>query len=90
MDAFLPYVIWAVLILIALALVGIVLFGLRGLMYGKADPLTIAAFILPILIFGGLTLAMGDWIEASVTTLLVMLGLTALGLLLSGVRGLVT
>lgn len=90
MDAFLPYLIWAVLILIVLGLAAIVLFGVRGLTYGKADPFTIGAFLLPGVIFALLGFVMGDWIEAGVVTLLVMLGLTGLALLFSGLRGATT
>lgn len=89
MDAFLPYIIWAVLIIIGLSLLSILIFGIRGLTYGKADPLTIGAFFLPVVIAGVLTLVMDDWIEAAIATMLVMLGLAALALLLSGVRGVV-
>ena len=90
MDAILPYLIWAVLILIVLSLVATLLFGLRALAYGKANTFTIGSFLVPVLTFGVLYLVMGDWIEAGVMTMVVMFVLTALVLLLSGVRGVFT
>ncbi len=87
MDAILPYLIWAVILLVGLSLLTVLLFGLRALAYGKANMFTIGSFLIPVVVFGVLTLTMGDWIEAGIMTLIVMLVLAAAALLFSGVRG---
>lgn len=87
MDAILPFVMWAVIILLALALLSVLLFGLRGLTYGKVNPFTVAAFLVPIALFVILTLIQGDWVKAGIVTTIIMFVLTGLGLLFTGVRG---
>lgn len=87
MDAILPYLLWAVVILIGVSLVAVALFGIRGIAYGKANMFTIASFLLPIVLFGILLLVQGDWIEAGVTTALIMFVVAGFGLLFTGARG---
>jgi hypothetical protein len=83
-----PYAMWAVLIVTMLSLAAIALFGVRSLVQGKLNPLTVGLTMVPVLIFGALGLVMGDWAEAAIVTVLISLGLTAGVLLLSGLKGL--
>ncbi len=89
MDGIVPYAIWAVLIISGLSLVAILLFGLRGLSYGKMDPLTLVLLALPVLLVVILGFTMNSWAEAAIVTFLIELVLTALSLLLSSLRGLI-
>jgi hypothetical protein len=88
MESIVPYVIWASLIITGLSLVAIVLFGIRGLTFGHAEPLTLVLLGIPtvILIISGLV--MDSWAEAAVVTFLILLVLTIVSLLLSSTRSL--
>jgi len=88
MAQIVPYAVWLVIIVTGLGLLAIALFGLRSLIQGKLDPLTIALTAAPLLIVGVLGLVMGDWSHAAILGSLIALALTSLALLLSGVKGL--
>ena len=88
METLVPYAIWAVVILVALGIIAIVIFGLRGLTYGKADPLSIAIVAIPGVVLVLLGFVLGDWAEAGIWTVVIMIGVASLALLLSGTRGL--
>jgi hypothetical protein len=90
MAAILPYVLWTVLLLLALSLGAVLAFGVRALVQGKVQRFTIGSFVVPVVLFGVLTLVFGDWIRAGIVTLLVMLALAALGLVLTGARGMIS
>jgi hypothetical protein len=87
MEVLLPYLVWTVILLVALSLVAVLVFGLRGLVWGKASIFTIGSFLIPVLLFGILGLVVGDWIQAGIITMLVMLVLAGVGLVLTGARG---
>jgi hypothetical protein len=88
MEGLIPIAVWAVIILIGLGLVGIVLFGARNILYGKISPITIGVVVIPAILLVVLGFAFGDWSLAAIWTLLIMFGLAAIALLISGVRGL--
>ena len=88
MEAFVPYAVWAVLILTGLSALTIVVFGLRNLGYGKVNMLTVILSAVPVVILAVLGLTSGDWSYAGVMATLITLAITALSLLLSGARGL--
>lgn len=69
-----------------LALIG---FGIRNLTYGKVEPLTIGAISVPVVILGILFVAMPSPAEAGIMTLLIMFGLSLLGLVYTGVKNLI-
>lgn len=86
MDTIVPYAIWAALILAGLGVLSIVLFSLRGLFYGKVEPITIGLMIIPAAVFIVLGFTMPSWVMAGIWTTLIMAGLAILALFLSGVR----
>lgn len=88
MAAIVPYAIWAVLIVTGLSLVAIGIFGVRSLIQGKVEPLTIVLTMIPMLIVVVLGFVMGDWAHAAVLGFLISLVLTSLALLMSGMRSL--
>lgn len=90
MEAIVPYAIWSALILAGLGLLSMGAFSLRNLTYGKVEPLSVVILIVPGIILVVLGLTMNTWAQAAMTTLLIMFGLTLLGLLASGVRSLFT
>lgn len=90
METIVPYAIWAALILAGGGMLLMGAFSLRNLAYGKVEPLSIAILIVPAIILGILAMTMDTWAQAAMTTLLVMFGLTLLGLLVSGVRSMFT
>lgn len=88
METIVPYAIWAALILAGLGLLAMGVFSLRNLTYGKVEPLSVVILIIPGVILAVLGLVMNTWAQAAMMTLLIMFGLTILGLLLSGLRSL--
>jgi hypothetical protein len=86
MEGLIPIAVYTVIVLVGLAVLTIALFGVRNFTYGKVNPLSIAMVVVPILILVALGVAMDDWGQAGILTLLIMLGLAALSLLLSGLR----
>ncbi len=89
MDAVLPIAVWATIILTGLGILAILLFGLRGLVYGKVDPISVVIIIVPVVLFVVLGFAMG-WALGAMWTVLIMFALAMLALLLTGVRSLFT
>lgn len=88
MDTLVVYATWAAIILIALSLIAMLLFGVRSLVYGKVSPVSMAIILVPGIVFIILGLLIGDWTTAAIWTVIVMFVLATLSLLLSGVRGL--
>lgn len=85
-NLILPIAIWAAIILAGLSLLGMGIFGLRSLFYGKADPVSIVLIGIPIVLLGVLGFTMETWAQAGIFTLVIMFGLALLALLLSGLR----
>lgn len=77
-----------VLGMVALSLLLMLVFGTRGLTYGKMSPLAIVATIAPVLLLIVLGFVVGDWSRAAVYTLVITLLATALAMLLSSLKGL--
>ena len=88
MQAIVPYAIWAAIILAGLGILSMGVFSLRNLTYGKVEPLSVAILVVPAIILAILGFVLNTWAQAAIATLLVMFGLTLLGLLVSGVRSL--
>lgn len=88
MESLVFYLITAVVALIGLGLAGMLLFGLRNIIWGKIKPLSIIMLVFPFVIMAGIGLATdGDWPYAAVVTVFVMIALAALGLVFSGIKG---
>ena len=76
------------MLLVGAGLVCLLIFGIRSLTYGKVKPMSIVMFALPLLVLGALGLILGDWPQAAIISVLIMLGLTSLAMLLSSATGL--
>lgn len=85
-NAILPIAIWAAIALAGLSVLGMGIFGLRSLMYGKVEPLSIVIISIPGILIAVLGASMETWVQAGIYTLVAMFGLALLGLLLTGVR----
>ena len=88
MAGIIPYVVWGALIIGGLSLLCMVLFGIRGIVWGKMNYTTMALLGGPFLLLVVLGFTMDTWAEAAVMTFLILLVLTSLSLLLSSARGL--
>ena len=82
------YAIWASMIVMGLALVGLLLFGIRSLVHGKISGITAAVILIPVILVAILGLILGDWTSAGIWTMVIMMVLAAASLLISGARGL--
>lgn len=85
-NAILPIAIWAAILLAGLSILGMGIFGLRSLFYGKVDPLSISIIAIPGVIIVILGFTMETWVQAGIFTLVIMFGLSILALLLTGLR----
>jgi len=85
-NAILPIAIWAAIALAGLSVLGMGIFGLRSLVYGKVQPLSIAIISIPGILIVVLGASMETWVQAGIYTLVVMFGLAVLALLLTGIR----
>lgn len=90
MNSIVPYAIWAAVIIMSLGLLGMLLFGVRSILHGKIDLVTGAIILIPVIALAVLGFVLGDWAIAGIWTVVLMFALAAIGLLLSGVRGLFT
>ena len=85
-NAILPIAIWAAIVLAGLSLLGMGIFGLRSLVYGKVDPLSIVVIAIPAILLVILGFTVQTWVQAGIYTLVIMFGLALLGLLFTGMR----
>jgi hypothetical protein len=81
--------IWAAIILAGVSLLGVALFGLRNLTYGKSEPLTIASISAPAVILLVLGFTMETWVQAGIMTTIILFGLALLGLVYTGITNLI-
>ncbi len=76
------------LALLGLAILLLLAFGIRNLLYGKVRLVAMGTIVIPVLIFGLLRLLNYPNDYAAILTALIMFGLGMLALLLTGIRGL--
>ena len=87
---FVVIAIYIVLALIGLGLLSMLLFGVRSFAYGKVNKLTLVVVCIPVVVLLALGFTMGDWSQAGVLTIIIMLGLAVFSLLVTGLKGLFT
>lgn len=87
MESLLPILIWLVVGIIVAGLGIILIVGLRNVLWGKIEMISLISVIAVIAIAVVLSLVLGP-AEGLITSAIVMLLITALALVLSGVRGL--
>lgn len=85
-NAILPIAIWSAIALAGLSVLGMGIFGLRSLVYGKVNPLSIVIIAIPGVLIAVFAFTMETWVQAGVYTFVVMFGLATLALLLTGLR----
>lgn len=85
-NVILPIAIWAAIGLAALSILVMGISGVRSVLFGKVEPLTIAVVALPGLFVLILGTALETWVQAGIYTLVVMFGLLLLALLATGLR----
>jgi len=86
MNVILPVAIYAALALIGLGLLGMGVSGLRSLVYGKVQTLSILIVGIPAVVILVLRGTMETWAQAGIFTLVVMFALALLALLFAGLR----
>jgi len=78
---------WIGIGLLALAILAIIVSGVRGLINGNVDAKKIGSMILPIVIWVIILLITGNWVTAGIGTLLIMIALMIIAIVATGVRG---
>ncbi len=79
---------YIVMALMGLGLLSMLLFGVRSLVWGKVNILTLAILCVPIVVLVVLGFVVGDWARAGIFTIVIMLVLAVFSLLVTGVKGL--
>lgn len=87
MESLVPIAAWLVTALVGLGVLVILVFGIRSVLYGKVDKMSIVFITLPMLLLVILGFALGDWTMAAMYTLLVMIALAIVTMLVTSVRG---
>ncbi len=80
--------IYIVLGLIGLGLLGMLLFGVRSLVFGKVNPLTMAFVCVPFAVLVVLGFVLPSWAEAGIVTVAITLAASLVALFASGIKGL--
>lgn len=87
MESLVPIAVWAVVALVGLGIISILLFGIRSLLNGKIDKMSIMFISLPIILMVALGFGLGDWAMAGIYTLLIMIGLAILAMFWTSIQG---
>lgn len=91
MEGIVPILIWLVLAMIALGLVVMLIFGLKGLFEGKHRPWSIGAMLLPLVVFGiSYALSAGSDTPAAaavVLTAVILIGVGVVAVVVTGLKG---
>ena len=82
--------VYIVITLMGLGLLAMVLFGVRSVMFGKVNLVSMAIFAVPVLLLLILRLMVDTWAQAGIWTILLTLGAALIALLVTGVKGLLT
>ncbi|MFK7845870.1 MAG: hypothetical protein AB8G77_11245 [Rhodothermales bacterium] len=82
-----PFAIWAVVVLVGLGVLSILLFGVRSLMNGKIDKMSVLFIGLPVLLVVVLGLVRDNWAEAGILTTVVMIGLAVVAMFWTSIQG---
>ncbi|PSQ82961.1 MAG: hypothetical protein BRD30_13470 [Bacteroidetes bacterium QH_2_63_10] len=90
MQTLVPYAVWAIIAVICLGIIGMLAFGVRSLVQGKAEPVTVGVMAVPAMVVVLLGLILGNWAMAAIWTTIIMFALGMLALFTSGVWGLFT
>jgi len=88
-NAILLVAIYASIGIIGLSLLALIGFGIRNLTYGKVEPLTLGAIAIPVVLLGILLVAMPSAAQAGIMTLIIMFGLSLLGLVYTGIKNMI-
>ncbi len=91
MEGIVPILIWLTLAMIALGLLIILLFGLKGLVSGKHRPWSIGAMLLPVAVFGiSYALSAGSDTPAAsavVLTAVILIVIGIIAVVITGLKG---
>ena len=87
MESLVPIAVWAVIALVGFGIVSILLFGVRSLLYGKIDRISILFLALPIILMVILGFVLNDWAMAGLYTLIIMIGLAILAMFWTSIQG---
>lgn len=78
--------IWITFILSGLALLTMLIFGIRSMIQGKVNLISTIIVVTPLILMVILGLIMGDWARAGIVTVFITSVIAGVALLLSGIR----
>jgi len=88
MNVILPIAIYVALALAGLGILGMGISGLRSLLYGKVEVLSIAIIAIPGVLVLVFRATAETWVQAGIYTLTAMFALALIGMLVTAVRSL--
>lgn len=80
--------VWIVLGLSGLGLVSMVAFGIRNVIAGKVNPISIAVVAFPFVVMAVLGFVTGDWTRSAILSLFIVAVVAMLGIVVSSFRSL--
>lgn len=81
---------WIAAGLLAIAILAIIVSGVRGLVNRNLDVKKIGSILVPIVIYIVVLLISSDWAKAGLVTMVIMIGLMVVSIFATGIRGLFT
>lgn len=78
---------WIAAGLLCIAVIAIIISGVRGLINGEQDFKKIGSILVPFVVFAIAYLITAGWIEAGIITMFFMLALMILAVAFTGLRG---
>ncbi len=87
MESLVPVAVWAVIALVGLGAISIVLFGVRSLINGKIDRMSIIFIAIPAILLVALGFGLDDWAMAGIYTTIAMIALAILAMFWTSIQG---
>ncbi len=87
MESIAVFSIWAVVVLVGLGILSILLFGVRSLLNGKIDKMSVLFIGIPVVLMVILGFVRGDWAEAGILTTVAMIGLAVVAMFWTSIQG---
>lgn len=87
MESLVPVAVWAVIALVGLGAISIILFGVRSLLNGKIDRMSIIFIAIPAILLVALGFGLGDWAMAGIYTTIAMIALAILAMFWTSIQG---
>ena len=87
MESLVPIAVWAVIALVGLGVISILLFGVRSVINGKIDKMSMLFISFPIILMIVLGFVLNDWAMAGIYTTLAMIAIPIVAMFWTSIQG---